>query len=57
MDMLGDLAMEDDEEFPELSEDKNDMREYVHTDHGTAWALARARPRSGTRYPHRPVWH
>jgi len=27
MDMLGDLAMEGDEEFPELSEDKDDVLE------------------------------
>jgi hypothetical protein len=32
MDMLGDLAMEGDEEFPELSEDTGDVLQCVRTD-------------------------
>jgi hypothetical protein len=41
--MLGDLAMEGDEEFPELSEDTGDVLECVRTDqYSAADAPARA---------------
>ena len=54
MDMLGDLAMEDDEEFPELSEDKDDVLECVRNIYAQLMLLSSRCPRPLA--THRSVW-